>query len=86
MPAADRAIETGSLDSVTTLLLEAGQQGLQKHFEEVIARKNFDKNDVEAGREYVRAYVEYVHYVEGIYEAITAGADHHAHEAEEHGQ
>jgi hypothetical protein len=34
---------------------------------------------VEAGREYVEAHVIYMHYVEGIHDAIlSAGGHHHA--------
>ena len=33
----------------------------------------------DAGREFVEAYVTYMHYVEGIHAAIiSAGGDHHA--------
>ena len=35
-------------------------------------RKRFDPNDVRAGREYVHAYVPYIHYVERLYQAATA--------------
>lgn len=36
-----------------------------------MAAKSCDEQDVEAGREYVEAYVKYVHYVEGLYEAAS---------------
>ena len=44
------------------------------------ARKDFPPDDVEAGREYVEAYVPYVHYVEKVWE--TASAPAHGHYAE----
>lgn len=34
-----------------------------------MARKKYDPNDVEAGRAFANAYVEYVHYVERLYNA-----------------
>ena len=40
------------------------------------AQKNKDKS-VEAGREYVEAYVAYTHYVEGIHAAIKSAGGHH---------
>jgi hypothetical protein len=33
--------------------------------------KEFKAGDVAAGREYVKAYVEFIHYVERLYEAST---------------
>lgn len=77
IPAADRAITTGDVQPVAKLLTEALQAGLKEQFAKVEARKAYDKNDVAAGREYVEAYVEYVHYVEGLYDA--AKAEPHGH-------
>ena len=34
-----------------------------------MTRKSFDAHDVPAGREYVEAYVEYVHFVERLFQA-----------------
>jgi hypothetical protein len=39
--------------------------------------KSFKVQDVGAGREYVEAYVSYIHYVEGIYEAAMNPASGH---------
>ena len=43
----------------------------------VEAKKKKDKS-VEAGREFVEAYVIYMHYVEGIHAAIMSAGAHHA--------
>lgn len=74
IPAADKALETGSIDDVLKLLPEATHDGVREHFAKVMAKKKFNKDDVDAGREFVEAYVFFVHYVEGRYE----GADHTA--------
>ena len=52
------------------LLTDTMQEGIREHFKQAIAKKNFSKNNVEAGREYVKAYVEFIHYANGLYEAI----------------
>ena len=79
IPAADRALADGSVESVITLLNEAVRQGVRKHFQAVMARKSFDPDDVAAGRAYVEAYVPYIHYVERLWQAATAAAHgHHA--------
>jgi hypothetical protein len=82
IPAADRALEEGSAEQLKPLLTEAIQKGLREHFEKVLARKKFRSDDLAAGREYVEAYVEFVHYVERIYEASTQSARGHFHESE----
>ena len=80
IPAADKAILDGKLEPVAKLLTGAVHEGLHKKFEEVQARKNYAKDDVAAGREYVKAYVEFVHYVEGVHAAASGEAGEHAHD------
>ncbi len=77
IPAADKALETGSVESLLKLLSDATQAGTNEHFKHAVGKKNFDKNDIEAGREYVKAYVEFVHYVERLYEVAKNPAPRH---------
>lgn len=77
VPAADKALVTGNVAPVAKLLTDTLQAGLKEHFAEVQARKDYNKNDVAAGREYVEAYVSYVHYVEGLYDAAKSEAHGH---------
>jgi hypothetical protein len=67
IPAGDKAIEDGSISKVKKLISETVEEGLEKHFHKVMEKKNYDPNNVEAGREYVKAYVEYIHYIENLY-------------------
>ena len=71
IPAADKALETGSDEAVIQLLTTKVQEGLRNHFKEVIEKKNFATDDLAAGREFVESYVTYIHYVEGLYEAAA---------------
>jgi hypothetical protein len=77
VPAADRAIATGSLAEVEQVLLHAIRDGLRAHFQDVMEKKDYRSDDVAAGRQYVAAYVPYMHYVEGVYEAATSAAAGH---------
>jgi hypothetical protein len=77
VPAADRAIATGSLAEVEQVLLHTIRDGLRAHFQAVMEKKNYRGDDVAAGRDYVAAYVPYVHYVEGVYEAAISAAEGH---------
>ena len=73
--AADRAIAQHSLGALDAQLVGALQTGLREHFEHVMRTSNWPRGDVAAGREFVAAYVEFMHYVERLHEAI-AGAVH----------
>jgi hypothetical protein len=82
IPAADEAIVSGSLDALQDLLVNAVRTGLRERFEQVMATKNFNRDDIAGGREFVRAYVSFVHYVEGLHEAAAKASHGHAAEAE----
>ena len=83
IPAADRALEDGSIDKVLKVLNDAMRKGLHEHFHETVAHKRFEPNDVKAGRDYVEAYVPYIHYVERLWQAASGPAHgHHAEHAE----
>ena len=77
IPAADKAIEQGSVESVAKLLTTTMQERLRKHFNEVVSTRTSQAGDVAAGRAHVKAYVEFIHYVERVYEAATAVAHGH---------
>lgn len=77
IPAADLALESASLEDVIELLTGTLRAGLDEHFDEVLSKKGFASSDVAAGRMYVASYVEFIHYVERIYDAATSPAEHH---------
>jgi hypothetical protein len=76
--AADKSIETGKLEPVAKMVIDRTKEGLHKHFDTVMAKKKYNPTDVAAGRAYVGAYVEYVHYVERLHDAAGT-AQHPAH-------
>jgi hypothetical protein len=75
--AADRAIDTGSPDAVEGLLADGVKAGVRERFARLKALKR-PAEDVAAGRAWVEAYVPFVHYVEGVYQAASGGAGAHA--------
>ncbi len=77
IPAADKALESSKVEPLLKLLTEAMQTGIREQFKQVTAKKKFGKDDVIAGQEYVKGYVEFVHYVERIYEAAKKPAEGH---------
>jgi hypothetical protein len=58
------------------------ERGLREHFVAAVAKRKSAQNDVEAGRASVEAYVEYIHYVEGVSQAAISAAHGHFPEAE----
>ncbi len=85
--AADRAIDSGSADSLVAALTEHLDEGVRHRFERVVAAREHAGHNVAAGRAYVAAYVDFIHYVEGLHVAMAgsghgaapAGHDAHAH-------
>ena len=83
--AADHAIEKGTLDDLVKHVSAEVEKGLRQQFAHVTSKKSFAKDDVEAGREYVEAYVVFIHYVERLYQATAKPAEGHFHESESGG-
>ena len=77
IPVADAAVASGSARALTTLLTDAVAEGVRHRLERVVATQKFKLHDVERGREYVEAYVAFMHYAEQLHDA--AAATHTAH-------
>ncbi len=82
--AADKALETKDAARLLSLLSGHLNDGVQERFNTAVAKGGFRPGDVAAGREYVRAYVEFVHYVEGIHSALAPAS--HGHELKSEGE
>jgi hypothetical protein len=78
IPAADKAIQEGSIEAVIKLMAATMEEGLREHFKEVVGARSFRPGDVAAGRRFVKAYVEFIHYVETLHEAMGRPAHGHA--------
>lgn len=75
---ADQALADGSVDGMIEKINRHLASAVAEKFQKALeAGKNKDRS-VEAGREFVAAYVTYVHYVEGVHDAIVAAGSHHA--------
>lgn len=63
--AADKSIEAGNLTPLKGMVSDDDFPELQRRFNHVMEMKNFDDNDVKAGREYIEAYVQFFKFAEG---------------------
>ena len=75
--ATDKALQAGSADELATLVTKAVAAGIQMRFANVVERRRQAEETVGADREYVEAYVEFVHYAERLYEDALGEAAAH---------
>ncbi|MGZ5544982.1 MAG: DUF6448 family protein [Limisphaerales bacterium] len=90
IPAADKALGDGNVEPLVKLLTTTIQDRVRDHFNEALTKQKFAKDDLDAGRAFVKAYVEYIHCVEALYETARhpthehypepGAGPHHAHE------
>ncbi|MEZ5565859.1 MAG: DUF6448 family protein [Gammaproteobacteria bacterium] len=74
--AADRALENGNVDQLADETAAAIRKGIQQRFADAYAKRKVADKSVEQGREYVHAYVEFTHFVEGVAHLVSAGPSH----------
>lgn len=78
--AADIAIKKGSVENVLSHLDEKYHQRVKELFNNLQSKKNYNVNDLTAGREYVEAYVHFIHYIEGLFNGEENKVEeHHKH-------
>lgn len=73
----DKALAAGSVDDLVKRVTAHVEKGIRERFDKVVEAKKHADESVEAGRKHVAAYVEYMHYVEGIHGAVMGQAAHH---------
>ena len=74
---ADKALETGSVDKLTSVLTSATAKGISERFNRALETKKHADESVSAGREFVEAYVAFTHYVENLHDSVKGGTEHH---------
>lgn len=82
--AADKALQSGSVVELARHLSAAVSAGVEKRFALALERKKHAAEGVDAGREYVEAYVDYIHFVEGVHRLVSRGAPHQHQEPAAH--
>lgn len=70
--AADKAVETGSVDELAKNIGRMAEKSVKERFERLMEALKQRDDSVEAGRKYVEAYVMFVHYVKELHDAIGA--------------
>jgi hypothetical protein len=75
--AADKALSTGDVTPLMNELSEALARRIAALFAEVKESKAFQTSDAEAGREYVRRYVMFIHLVEKVHADMQTSEARH---------
>lgn len=79
IPEVDKSLEKGNSNQLVVIIINAIKEGIAKHFQEAIEKRAFNVNDLNAGRDYIKTYVEFVHYVESIYDIASNSSEHVKH-------
>jgi len=74
---ADESLGEGNADGLVSALNREVAEGLRSRFARTRALRAAAGDDVAKGREAVAAYVDFLHYVEGLH-AVLKGESHHA--------
>lgn len=77
--AADQALVSGKADALIKIVTDEAAAGIRRRFTETLEKKKHAEDSVQAGREFVAAYVEFVHYVEALQTTATQSALAHEH-------
>jgi hypothetical protein len=76
--ASDKALESGSADAVVKMVTDKIAAGIRERHAQAFEAKKHANESVEAGRKFVEAYLQYMHYVEQVLAASQAQHEHHA--------
>ena len=69
--AADRALDKGSVDDLVRSMTAQVSTAIRDRYVRTIEKRKRAEDSVQAGREYVEAYVDFIHYVERLQEDLT---------------
>ena len=76
--AVDGTLESGSVEALAERVTQHVATGVRERFARARETQTHAGDSIEAGRRFVAAYVEYMHYVEGIHRAAMGSAAHEA--------
>lgn len=74
--AADRALEKGNGEKLADEIAAAVREGTQQRFADTYGKRQVAEQSVAQVREYVKAYVEFTHFVVGVDHLVSSGPSH----------
>lgn len=82
IPLVDDAIDSGSSEKLQALFPEALRAQVVARFQEVMDKKNYPLENVQAGRDYVESYIVFFHWALNLYNTSLNGESSHVAEEE----
>ena len=76
---ADAALETGDVSELADRISSHVKAAVEEKFRHALEKKRSADESPEKGREFVEAYIAFVHTVEGIHELVMGGHAHGEH-------
>lgn len=73
----DEALEKDNVDDLVKLIAAAVEAGIRERFTAAAKAAKHKDDSVEAGRKFVAAYVQFVHYVEAVHDTAMGHGGHH---------
>lgn len=67
---AENAIEHEDAHEFIDMIEDTFEDTLKKRFEHILHTRNYDPNDVAAGRKYIQAYINFVVFAHHLYEGV----------------
>ena len=75
VPRAEKAIEREDATEVIDFLSHAVEEELQKRFNHAVARKKYDRNNIDAARAFIQAMLGFVLYAHHLYTSVKGGGE-----------
>lgn len=79
---ADQALQSGSVDTLAKEVAADVEAGIRRRFAAAAEAQKHATESIEAGRKFVAAYVEFVHYAEALHQAAAGQTAYHSGPAE----
>lgn len=76
IPAADKALASGDMKPVFELMHNVLKPGLEARLKEARTTRIQASSDPASSRKAVAAYVDFLHYVDGVYQVVAGGTAH----------
>lgn len=73
VPKIVQAVETENVNEFLEFLLNFLKEDIEGRFEDVLAKKDYDEDDVEEARDYLNAREEFIEYTRKFYEYVEKG-------------
>lgn len=79
--ASDKALETGSVDMLVKMVVGEAERGIRERFAHAAEARTHMGESIERGREYVAAYVRFMHYAERLHNDAVSDVSQAEHTA-----